>query len=359
MAHETISADSHIVEPGDLWLTNIEPAFHDRAPRLVRADDGDVFVCDGNRLAGVNMIGGAGKDPATAKRHARLDEVRRGGWDPQARIKDMDLDGIKGEVLYPSVGLVLYRIEETDFLYACLRAYNTWLAEFCSHHPDRFRGVGMVAPEDPQRAVAELHRIRRLGLHGVMIPVHSTAQGAYLDSENEGFWATAEELGLPVSLHLATHRGMNMANNVANMVTAATRVQQPLAEMIFHGLFDRFPRLRVVSVENDCGWAGHFLERMDRVFVFNRPQFEFATRRRPSEVFREHVSLTFMRDTVGISIREAIGVDNIMWSSDYPHHDSTWPKSQEVISHHFKDVPHGDRRKITHDNAAQLYGFAI
>ena len=133
MAHETISADSHIVEPGDLWLTNIEPAFHDRAPRLVRADDGDVFVCDGNRLAGVNMIGGAGKDPATAKRHARLDEVRRGGWDPQARIKDMDVDGIKGEVLYPSVGLVLYRIEETDFLYACLRAYNTWLAEFCSH----------------------------------------------------------------------------------------------------------------------------------------------------------------------------------------------------------------------------------
>ncbi len=350
-----ISADSHVLEQADLWLTHIDPKFRDRAPRIVRQDGVDRFFCDGAPLAGVTMLGGAGQDPTVLPRHGTLDQARRGGWDPHERLKDMQMDGVDAEVLYPSVGLVIYRIQEAPFLHACLAAYNTWLAEFCSAYPDRLKGIAMVSLDDLAWATQELRRARKLGLAGVMAPVHSE-DGAHTDRRYDAFWAVAEELDAPVSLHLATGRRTGMGH-IANMVMEAGAVQRPLAEMVFSGLFDRFPKLKVISVENDCGWAGHFIERMDKCYVFHHVQFEFPIRRPPSEYFHEHVFLTFMRDLTGIRIRDRIGVGNLMWSSDYPHHDSTWPHSQEVLAQHFAGVPEAERRQIVAGNAERLYHF--
>ncbi len=356
VAEPVISADSHVLEPADLWQQRVDHAWRDRAPRLVAADGGEAMAYDdGTRLTYVGF-GSAGDH---GRKSISLAEVREGGWDPGMRLVDMGRDGVHAEVLYPSFGMRLFACADAGLQGACMRAYNDWLVEYCATDPGRLLGQALL-PLDVDAALAELARVEGKGFRGVVISGHPAPELDYGTDRYERLWAALQAAGLPASLHIFTgpHKP-DPRYFMADYSLATGLVQRSLVLMIFSGVFERYPGLRVVSAENDIGWVAHLLQRMDHAVERKGARFPTVLRSdlKPSEMFRRNVRCTFLDDRAGILSREVSGTDVLMWGSDYPHDDSTWPESQSVIERLFADVPTGERRKIVHDNAAQLFGL--
>ena len=168
-----LSSDSHVFEPPDLWRIRIDAAFRDRAPRIERIDGADQIVIEADQiLSGIGLISNAGarfEAPETISGQGRFEDVHPGGYDPGQHLKDMELEGVAGEVLYPSQGLFYFRIADSELMSAIFRAYNDWLAEFCRSDPQRLKGVAMINLDDVQDGIKELERTARLGLAGAMI----------------------------------------------------------------------------------------------------------------------------------------------------------------------------------------------
>ncbi len=360
-AYPIISADSHFTEPADLWVTRLDKRYRDRAPHVEHRENTDVFVCDNTEMFPIGMIHGVRYKGGDVKLDGRYADVPPSGWDPQARIADMSRDGVDAEVLYPTIAMRFFAIEDTAFQAAVIAAYNDWASEFCTQSPQRFKGIGMVSLDDVPTAIAEMERIRDLGgLVGTMIAVFPDDTQPYHAEQYEPFWRAAEALRMPISLHTASERRVKHGQSPTDRFLHYTLVQRVFIGMIYAGLFDRYPELHVVSVENDAGWAANVIERMDYVDVkarFRNLHQDHLNREAPSHYWKRNISYTFMRDRAAIACRHLIGLDRIMWSSDFPHGDSTWPDSQEVIAEQFEGVPEDEKRAILHDNAARMYGF--
>ncbi|MGC1190440.1 MAG: amidohydrolase family protein, partial [Candidatus Binatus sp.] len=239
------------------------------------------------------------------------------------------------------------------------RAYNDWLADYCAHNPRRLAGVAMVSLDDPHAGVEELRRAANKGLRGAMIWGAAPAERLYSDPSYDPFWAAAQDLGTPLSLHILTERrgGSDFQSVMKGYPALHHSVERSLTEIIFAGVLERFPKLRLVSVENDIGWIPHFLQRLDHSFEKYRYLEKQTISNPPSFYFRRQVAATFQDDRVGVVTRHFIGVKSLMWGSDFPHSDSTWPNSLEVIARDFNGVPDDERRQMTADNVAALYGF--
>lgn len=359
MKYAVISADSHIVEPRDLWTAYMERAYKDDAPHIESIGGADTFVCRGEAMARPGGYSLAGRTQFLGQPSTYAD-VYPGGADPKARLKDMERDGVDAEVVYPSCAMKMYALADVLYKQACFRAYNRWAADFGKAVSSRLKAIGVMTLEDLEGAVSEVHQAKRLGLVGAMISVTPADPGKYAQQAFDPFWAAAQDLEMPISLHVVTDTA-NITHNLIEHTMFSSAVQRTLASMIFGGVFLRFPRLKVVSAENDAGWAAYFIQRMDYLF-HKRVNYMRSSPIRdkgllPSDYFKRNAYLTFMDDRSGIFIRELIGVERLMWSSDYPHNDSTWPDSQQVIASLFKGVPESHKRKILAENAARLYGF--
>ena len=358
-----VSADSHVVEPADVWTQRLATRYGERTPRVVAGPNGATFVCEDVPPFGIAAFSGADVDPAELPAHfsAGYERVRPGGWDVAARLRDQERDGVVAEVLYPSLALQLFRIRDPAFQADTFRAYNDWLAELCAAAPDRLAGIALLPLHDPRAGVAEIERTRALGLRGGLIWSSPPDDRPYFDPSYEPVWTAAEAAGTPLSIHLGTGAvplagtGGNLA--VAYMFTHQA-AQRSLAQLIFGGVLERHPRLRLVSVENDIGWIPHFLDRLDHAGE-KFGAFLPTLTRKPSEYFRRQVSATFQEDAVGIGLRDRIGVESLLWASDYPHTDSTWPHSRAVIARDFAGVAAADVDRMTRVNTARLYGFAV
>jgi predicted TIM-barrel fold metal-dependent hydrolase len=210
-------------------------------------------------------------------------------------------------------------------------------------------------------AIEELQRCARLGLRGAILP--ALLDGVqYNDPCYEPLWATAASLKMPLSFHIGGVRGLALdggppGTTDAYVLLGGLALAEPLSLVLFSGAFARYPDLKIVLVEGGIGWLAFLVERMDSMYERHRFWTQSVLTERPSTYFREHVRATFLRDSVGLRERETIGIGVPMWSSDYPHSDSTWPHSQEAIAQQFADIPEADRRRIVHDNAAELYGL--
>jgi predicted TIM-barrel fold metal-dependent hydrolase len=359
-----LSADSHVIEPADVWTARIERRFLDRAPTVVKrvgARDGDFFVAEGLRPFPVAGFAVAGVDPREfgAAMAAGYPGVRPSAWDPVERIKDQERDGVVGEVLYPSLAMRLFQMEDGELRAASFRAYNDWLADYCAHNPRRLAGVAMISIDSPDAGARELARVARRGLKGAMIWGAAPAERPYSDRSYDRFWAAAQDAGTPVSLHILTERrgGSDFSSVMKAYPALHHSVEKSLAELIWAGVLERFPRLRLVSVENDIGWIAHFLQRMDHAYEKYRYLETDAIPNPPGFYFRRQVWATFQDDRVGVVTRHFIGVDRLMWASDFPHSDSTWPHSRDVIARDFEGVAADERKKMVADNAAALYGL--
>ncbi|MCA9504161.1 MAG: amidohydrolase [Spirochaetaceae bacterium] len=372
---DMISSDSHIIEPPDLWTERVDARFRDRAPRIVREDDGDFWYIDGQRsmsFLGVQTGDRFEKDATELVTVARFEDVRPASYDPARYVEENRKDGIVGSVVYPSEALLAYSIPDPALCSATMRAYNDFIAEFCTHDPARLKGIALVNVDDPAEAVAEMQRARRLGLEGIMITVLPPADRAYDHPMYEPVWAAAVDLDLPISMHVATGRSaLSASEKQTSLRTGVTEaafylqdhfVRKSIGEMIFSGVFMRHPKLRVGSIEHEVSWVPFFLFQADYCYT-DRPVrgdwLRFPDGTLPSDYFRQNCFLSFQEDRVGIRVRDVCGIETLMWGSDYPHTESTFPRSREITGEILADVPQAEQQLILRDNVAKLYGFDL
>ena len=375
--YRIVSTDTHIFEPPDLWLSRIEPKFQDRAPRIVRQEDGtDWWVCDGHIVPSTGVGFGGGQTGERFKEGAGanltfaglFENVRPGGYIPEEQLKDMDIDGVDASISYPTVGLQMFKEPDSELLTAIFRSYNDWLAEFCSVAPKRLRGIAMINIDDVKVGVKELERCAKLGFIGAMITVRPPEGRRYNSPEYEPLWAAAQDLQMPLGLHLDTNRLGSGEGDGSRSYDDGTfsrgingdyHVRMALSEMIMTGVFERYPKLYVGAVEYEVSWAANFLERMDYTYTQRAHEFfaRFKSDMLPSDFFHRNVFIGFQEDALGIRLRDIIGVDNLAWGSDYPHHESTFPRSREILEEILADCTEDEKAKIAGGNAARIYNL--
>ena len=372
-----VSADSHVTEPADLWKSRLDARFRDRAPEVIRKPGSPtlLFVAEGAPPFPVASGFAAGRSGDELKQFMSrgYEAARPSGWDPVERIRDQEVDGVDAEVLYPTLGMTLFSMPGAELQRACFGVYNDWLAEFCRHDPRRLHGVGLISLEDVGLAVRDVGRIAEQGMRGAMIWGSPPEDRPYSDRGYDPFWQAACEHELPVSLHIVTGRGRQATrlgaalkgsagarrNPGITYSTVTHEIQESLATLVFGGVLERFPGLRIVSAENDVGWLPHFMYRMDHGFDKYSAMLPEKLSMRPSQYLRRQVWATFQDDPVGPATWELFGEDNYMWASDFPHSDSTFPESHAWIDKNFEGVPAAVRRKIVFSNAVALYGMDL
>jgi predicted TIM-barrel fold metal-dependent hydrolase len=362
-----------VIEPPDLWTSRVDRKFVDRAPRIVRGDTSDLFVCEGAlaEKMGIGLLATGRKwtEPKGWEQYShrgRFEEVCRGAYDPEARLKLMEPEGVEAELLYTTLGLNLYSLPDLELQAGCFKAFNDWMAEFCSAAPNRLFGVAMIPLEPVEAAIAELERCARMGLRGAMMSIAHESGRGYDNPMWDPMWAALGDLRIPLSLHVVgSNKNFIVSDNILTDISLAfTPTMYTLSAMIFSGVFDRHRQLKVISVENDASWAAAMLQRMDDHLEHDRGWAKHAngitSGRTPSQIFHEHVACTFMRDETAIFNRYRIGVHNLMWGADYPHFDGAWPNCFAELARNFVEgVPKAEQRMIGRTNAIDLYSLPL
>lgn len=360
-----ISADSHITEAPNTYIDHIDKKWIDRAPRIVNSETkGDMFVVDGmDRPIALGLVAAAGKDPEElTEAGVKFEDLHRGGWDPDARLTEQDRDGVAAEIIYPTVGMVLCNHRDFEYKDACFAAYNRWIAEYCGRHPTRLLGCGQTAVTSPEQTVADLHAIKALGLRGVMMS-GNPAEEDFDSPIYNPVWEAAIELDLPLSFHILTSRGQSnyRGPRINSFLSIIRGNQDIMGTLIFGGVFERYPDLKVACVEADAGWVPHYLYRMDHAYKRHRnwlaPGIELS--KLPSEYFSEHIYTTFQDDWVAFQSVDHMNWKRLMWANDFPHSDSTWPWSQEMLAEHTGHLSAEQKRGILCENVAGLYGIDV
>lgn len=379
-----ISADSHMVEPPDLWTERLDKKYRDAAPKVEETRGGFMFGGGGSTLfpvAGGYAAGRSGRDlrefMINEQRATLYEGARPSGWDPAERLKDQDVDGVCAEVLYPSLGLVLFSMTEAELQRESFNVYNRWLAEFASHDSKRLHGIAMISLEDVDKAVEDLTEAKKLGLKGAMVWAEPPDNRPFFGDSFDKFWAAAEELEMPVSLHVVTAARRNDRDRnsgglyeqdpqrakftyVIGFANVQQQIQRSLTALIFGGVFERFPKLKIVSAEHDIGWIPHFRYRLDHTYEKYKELYRLNhLQHMPSVYLQRNIWATFQDDPVGPQFAETYGKDNFMWASDFPHSDSTWPHSQEIIARDIGGLAPETMRNIVFNNAAKLYHIDV
>jgi uncharacterized protein len=380
-----ISADSHVNEPPAAW-ERVQKEFGDRAPRVVKdpagVPKGFWLVIEGLPPVGLSHYSkglAVGKERGISavdeKKHfeaIRFNEIfryedYRGGWEPSARLKDQDTDGVEAEVLFSSAVRQLYSIVDAPFQRAIFHSYNSWLHDFCSHNPQRLIGLALIPILDMKHTVEDIHHYAKLGFRGVQIPTRIKDSG-YYEPRYEPLWAALEETGMVVNVHTSVTQGVARTHYegpreedpLTEPIGFAKKqgpAQQFLGNMIISGNFDRHPKLKVVCAEYDVGWVANLVQQVD--YWFGRASTYDADKNRnqlpPSEYFKKNVYFTYQDDRAGVLTTPVYGEDNFLWASDYPHGVTTWPYSKETVDQNCAGIDARVKRKLNRENAARLY----
>jgi len=379
-AFAMISADSHVVESPDLWEKWLPREFLPKAPKLVKdAEGGDAWQYrPGTPPVPLGLVTTyPGRTYEQFKwTGAKYDQINQGAFIGATRVKEQKIDGVDAEVLYPSQRTMRHFMLDDDTMFhkQGIQAYNNWMAkEFMAADPKRLIGLAQMPNVGVEAMIAEMRRAKEMGMRGVILSTWPSGATS-LSVEDSAFWAEAEKLELPVSIHLGVaskqsgkaQTSTGMMEGAGLLSTGAKTVvgyscagmdNMPIiiAETILSGLFDKFPRLRFISVEAGAGWVPYFLEQMDDRYFRNRTWAKVELEMLPSAYFRRNWSLTFVTDFYGVRNRHAVGINNMMWSTDYPHHICDWPYSRKLANEMFAGVPENERDQICAGNAAALY----
>ena len=364
-----VSADGHVVEPADLWTTRMDRKFRDRAPRVESREDADYYIIEGVSefpvgLEGVTIeekIQGQVTTPK-GRRHA---ETRPGAWDPQPRLADQERDHLRAEVIYPGgFGLQFFHIHDADYQRAAIKVYNDWLSEFCAAAPDRLLGSALLPTRGPiEWTIEEAERAATLkGISSFLIPAE--VEQSYGRSEYNRMWESLQDIDFPVATHSGTGTEESIFAKIdrigMGMGVTDNKVFQPMramADLIWGAVPERYPKLRFVIVEGGIGWVASLLGFMDHWWNDHHRWMEPKLSEPPSTYFKRQFWATFEDDRAGILTRELVGVDRLMWGSDYPHTEGTFPYSQEQIMRDFMGVPEAEVELMVRGNAAKLYGL--
>lgn len=370
-SYPVISADSHVNEPPNVWEERLPAKFKERGPKVVGANGTKAWTWEGRPApssgTGRKDVIRAGSGMATRTRAYFGKMITKEDVDedvfstsPDVWLKDMDIDGVDISLLYPGVGMSMYTIQDQELRLACLRAYNDWLADFCKKSDGRLVGVAIIPFDDGvEKAAKELERAAGMGLRGGLMPTWPEAN-PFTDAGFDRFWATAQELDIPLSLHRGVGLGGATTGSIGHHPSAGIVFRffasvQVIGNMVFTGVFDRFPGLKVVSVESNFGWAPFVFEQSDDQHRRQSAWDNWSIKRKPSDYWRENIYYTFLEDHYGVKNRYDIGVDKLMWSTDYPHTVTLFPDSRKYIADMFQGVPDSEKELILSGNARRLY----
>ena len=372
--NSVISADSHLNEPEEVY-DRLPAQYRDRAPHIEIRDGIRHIVFEGKPSLPIEAPYPLNEDDQ--QRYWRDGEEvgrvmhRAGGCDIPLRLSDQEKDGVSAEVIYPHGTFSTFSSPDPGFQLALARVYNDYYHELFGAHLDRFVVSAVIPTVDIDDATAEVKRCAQKGFRSFSIPI-SMPLLPYNLPEYEPFWSTVEETQVPLALHVFTEGPGSWGNSpdqpqqtaapgealiidVGGMASAIS----PLCLLVASGILERHPELRFVLVECGIGWLAWVLQTLDELYhkrhMWNEPRLKML----PSEYFKRQGAATFGDDPVGLSNRHVTGVDCLLWGSDYPHDEGTFPHSREVIERTFKDVPEAEKRKIVGGNAARLYGFPL
>jgi predicted TIM-barrel fold metal-dependent hydrolase len=368
----------HVLEPPDLWQRHIDPAWRHAAPVGLTELRRDMRVKVKShvmlRIGTVRPITGNAGAAWSTEQDRLFARAEERGWDATSQVEAMDAEGLDLAVLFPSRGLFVLGLDspqvmgidglEPGLAAAIARAYNDWLHDFCKQRPDRLLGAGMVAPHDVASAVAETRRcVEHLGFRAIFLAPGCVNRRPWHDAAYDPLWAECERLGIAATFHGGgqTFLKPDFSLEVFDKLMMWHTFNQPLGMMAVAvsltsgGVFERFPRLRVGLLEGNCGWAPWLFHRLDEHWEWVGRYEVPELRRRPSEYFRSNCFLSVEAEEE--TVRDYVawfGDDNLVFSTDYPHADSKYPRSLE----HFAKLPlaEASRQKILWDNWCRLYG---
>jgi predicted TIM-barrel fold metal-dependent hydrolase len=352
--YTVISVDDHLVEPPDMFEGRLPRRFADQAPKVVENSKGfQLWEFDGNLYSQVGMNAVAGRRPeCVTLEPTRFEDMRRGCWDIDARIADMDINGVWASLNFPSQitgfsGRVFSGAKDPELGLAVTRAWNDWLYEaWWQPYPDRIIPCGITFLADPELGAAEIG----------------------LPSLFSGYWepiiAACEETDTVISLHVGSSGMPDMPADSPLVALGATLFGQmslsACAEWIWSGLPARYPEIKIAMSEGGIGWVAMLLDRLDNIVERSGYGRDYdRSGLLPAQVLARNFWFCTIDDPSTIGTRHRIGIDHIMVEVDYPHGDSTWPDTQDVIERCWGDLPVEDLRKMTHLNAARLYRWSL
>ena len=343
MEYNVIDADGHVCEPPDLWEQYIDPKFREGCPKLISTPDGEeILRIEGDyaislsrgkvkiSFGGVGAIGA--RDGKVSPRIPYI-EGRKGGFDPHARIPDMDAEGIDASFLYPSLGLFLGATKDHEFSNAVCRAYNRWLADYCKPYPERLFGAAMLPMQSIEGAVQEMRfAAKELGFRAGFIRPNPYNGRVLHDREYDPLWTEAQELGFSVGIHGGSESGQptlamdrfTRGGAVRHVVAHTFEMMAAATSLIMCGVCDRFPKVKIAFLESGGGWMAGWLDRMDRHFD-DVGMNDTGLTTRPSEIFRRQCFISFEPVEGSLPLlADYLGANNILWATDYPHLDGFW-----------------------------------
>ena len=365
-----IDCDSHIMEPADLWQRYLEPKYRDRAIRIEEEDGVEKLVI-GEQVVLERVLaalGGAHIDRvklfAGGLRYA--DGCEPASFDPAARAALLDDWRVDRGVLFPTIGILPFPVEDAELSSAYCRAYNTWQAEFHQAVPDRVVPIAVVNWHDVETAATELDRCLKLGFRGLFVPPETVSGKRPGDSHFDPIWQRLQDAEAPGCLHVIVRFSgaavpfatwhQTGAGPVFGFGLGATGQLIPaMASLVLDGLFERFPRLKVVSVEAGCGYAAYLMDRLDEKFHFFRAMS--ALKQKPSDYIRRNCYFVAEPEERCIgAMLELVGADNILWGSDYPHVDSRLDAPQ-LIRRSTAGLDAEARARVLGENAVRLFAL--
>jgi predicted TIM-barrel fold metal-dependent hydrolase len=381
--HRIIDADCHILEPPDIWTNWLPEKYQDKAPKLVKdVEGGDAWLTSvGGDPDPIGLVATPGM-PYDQFRWfgVTYEQARAGCYNGAERMKDMDIDGVWAEVLFPPQRTMSHFLgdDDDDFLLAGVEAYNNFLfEEFCAPDPTRLIGLAQMPSIGIDTAIDTLRKAKARGAKGVIIS-NWPSGGDNLSRDDDPFWAAACDEGIPVSIHInivsrsqraaqrkataaAGHHLYDLrseatrAKAIGGMSNVFTQTAGAITQMIFTGVYERFPELRIGWIECGVGWIPHLIEAIDDRYWRNRVWGDLPISEPPSTYWHRNNAASYIIDRSGVALRHSVGVENMMWSSDYPHHGNDWPYSRKVIDETLGNIPADERNLITGGNATRIW----
>lgn len=380
MRRPIVDADAHIDPPYEMWREYLPAHLRELAPYVEEGDEHDWIVFEGRRRPMKMISNQAGRTGKEFKMQGRRSEMRA-AWVPDRRLADMDTDGIEAAVLFGGGPL---GTTNSELYIASFETYNRWVWDFAAADRKRLKPVAYLPMRDIDETIRLLREAAKIGFRSANIPAFPQApsgfatsavvkaieqgKGAaltgdptsgrqYSDRDFDRLWAEFSELDMTITIHLGGRvpRFGEKDHFLADMVMSKLAMAEPIAIFVFSGIFQRFPKLRFVTVESGVGWFAFAAEYMDRTWEKQRYWTESELTEKPSLYMDRNVYGSFINDRLGILNRNAPGGRNIMWSSDYPHSETSFPKSHDVIARDFEGVPDEDVREIVYDRARRVY----
>ncbi|MCE7796885.1 amidohydrolase [Sphingobium sufflavum] len=376
VADYVVDADVHVTPPPTMWADYLSPEFRPFAPTVESDGEFDYVVFEGNRRKINLMASQAGRSGKEYKNQGRLSDQRQGGWMAPQRLLDMDRDGMDKAIIFGGGPLATSHYE----LYLdSYDAYNRWCADFCSADPKRLYAAAFIPMVEVPQAVTMLKAAKERGAVAVNIPAFpqspnkftkkdsqfqaltGDAEGnrQYRDAEFDPFWAAAVDLDMAITFHLGARvsRFQDKVNFLPDIAMGKPAMLEMVGIMLYGGVFDRFPKLRIGLIESGVGWIPWAAHYMDRTWEMQRYWTECKILNPPSFYFDQNVYASFISDPIGVELRGHPGGRNIMWSSDYPHSETTFPHSHRVIEENFRGVPRAERDWIIAGCAEKFFGL--